>query len=72
MDGTRHKCIVALAKEPQGNVISCDELVPFVKEELRLPSGAVYDLGSVPPVDESVMIKVRAGLNDAGYRPHAD
>lgn len=72
VDGTRHKCIVALAKEPQGNVISCDELASFIKEELRLPSGSVYELGSVPPVDDSAMTKARASLNDAGYIPHAN
>jgi hypothetical protein len=69
IDGTRHKCIVALAGEKQGNVIPCDDVVSFVKEELRVPGGSIYDIATVSAVDEASTTKVRAALDGAGYRP---
>ena len=68
IDGTRHKCVVTLAGEANGSVVSCDDVVPFVKEELRVPSGAIYDVEAVSAVDEAQTIKVRGALDGAGYR----
>ena len=48
--------------------MSCGDVVSFVKEELRVPSGAIYDIRKIPDVDESEMAKLRADLNSAGYR----
>ena len=67
-DGKRRKCIVALATEAQGSVISCDEVNSFVKDELRLAGGSRYDLGAVAGGDEAETAKVRASLDSAGYR----
>jgi hypothetical protein len=67
-DGKRRKCIVALSSEAQGSTISCDEVVSFVKDELRLPPGSIYDVGATSGSDEAEVGKVRANLNDAGYR----
>ncbi len=67
-DGKRRKCIVALATEAQGSVISCDEVNSFVKDELRLAGGSRYGLGSVSGGDEAETAKVRASLDSAGYR----
>jgi hypothetical protein len=67
-DGKRHKCVVALSSEAQGNSIPCGDVVSFVREELRVPSGAVYDIRKIPDVDETQVAKVSADLNSAGYR----
>jgi hypothetical protein len=67
-DAKRRKCIVALSSEAQGNTIACDEVVPFVKDELRLPQGAIYDIGGTADGDQADLVKVRESLNGAGYR----
>ena len=67
-DGKRRKCVVALSSEAQGSAMSCGDVVSFVKEELRVPSGAIYDIRKIPDADESEVAKLRADLNNAGYR----
>jgi hypothetical protein len=67
-DGKRRKCIVALSSEAQGSAISCDEVVPFVKDELRLAPGAIYDIGATSGGDDAEVAKVRANLDNSGYR----
>jgi hypothetical protein len=75
LDGQRHACVVALYSEAQGSAISCDEVVPFVRDELRVPSGAIYDIRTISDVDEAEIAKVEASFKGAGYRfiggPHA-
>jgi hypothetical protein len=68
VDGARHTCVVALRSEAQGSIISCDDVVSFVRDELRLPSGSIYDIRTTPDVPADQMAKVQAGLNGAGYR----
>jgi hypothetical protein len=68
LDGARHDCLVALYSEPQGNIISCDDVAAFVRDELRVPSGAVYDIRTAPNIDEAQRAKVEASLKGAGYR----
>jgi hypothetical protein len=68
LDGVRHDCLVALYSEPQGNIISCDDVVAFVRDELRVPSGAIYDIRTAPNIDEAQKTKVEASLKGAGYR----
>ena len=67
-DGKRRKCVVALPSEAQGSAISCDEVAQFVKDELRVPSGSIYDIRTIPDVDEAEIARVCASLNSAGYR----
>lgn len=67
-DGEHHTCVVALASETQGSTISCGEVVPFVRDELRLPSGSSYDIRTVPGVSEPEIAGVGASLKAAGYR----
>jgi hypothetical protein len=67
-DGKRRKCVVALSSEAQGNSISCSDVVSFVREELRVPSGATYDIRRIPEVDEAEVAKVTGDMNRAGYR----
>ncbi len=69
-DGKRRKCVVALPTEAQGSVIACDDVVSFVKDELRVPSNSIYDLGTIPESDPhpAEIAKVRASLDGAGYR----
>ncbi|HEX3602989.1 MAG TPA: hypothetical protein VHU43_02785 [Steroidobacteraceae bacterium] len=67
-DGPRHTCVAALYSEPQGSAISCADLVPFLRDELRVPSGAIYDIRTIPTFDAAEMAKTAAGLKDAGYR----
>jgi hypothetical protein len=67
-DGKRHACVVALSTEALGSAISCAELIPFLSEQLRLQSGAVYDIQTIAPVDDAEMAQAAAGLKRAGYR----
>jgi hypothetical protein len=67
-DGVRHACVVALFSEPQGSAIPCAEIVPFLRDELRLPSGAIYDVRTIPTFDAAEMTKTAASLEGAGYR----
>jgi hypothetical protein len=69
LDGKRHTCIVALYTEAQGNAISCDDVVPFVRDELRAPNGAIYEIRTIPEVDAAELARVHASLKGAGYRP---
>jgi hypothetical protein len=71
LDGERHTCIVALSSEAQGSAIACDDVVPFVRDELRVPSGSIYDIRTVPKAEQAEVAKVEAGLKDAGYRSSA-
>jgi hypothetical protein len=68
LDGKRHACVVALDKEPQGSTVPCKEAVSFVKGELRVPGGSIYDIHTVANVDNAEIVSVRDALNGAGYR----
>ena len=69
VDGQHHSCSVALSSEAQGSTIACGDVTPFVKDELRVPTGGTYDIRTIPEVDKAELAKVEAGLKDAGYRP---
>jgi hypothetical protein len=68
VDGGRHACLVALRSEPHGSTIPCGDLVPFLRDELRLPSGSFCDVRSIGNVDKAEMTRVEANLNAAGFR----
>jgi hypothetical protein len=68
LDGKRHACVVALDKEPQGSNVACEEAVSFVKDELRVQRGSIYDIRTVANVDDAEIASVRVALDDAGYR----
>ncbi len=68
LDGARHSCVVARYDEPQGSIVPCSDVVPFIKDELGVASGAVYDVRTIPEVDKDEMARVVASLNGAGYR----
>lgn len=68
LDGKRHACVVALDKEPQGSTVQCKEAVSFIKDELRVQRGAIYDIRTVANVDNAEIVSVRDALNEAGYR----
>lgn len=67
-DGKRHACLVALPSEPQGSEVACKEIVPFVRDELRVPSGASYEVRIVADFDPSERASAESALKDAGYR----
>ena len=67
-DGTHHACVVALPSEPNGNTIPCAELIAFLRDELRLAKGAIYDTHVTGKVDDSEVAKTNQSLQDAGYR----
>jgi hypothetical protein len=67
-DAEHHTCVVALYSEPQGSAIPCSDVVPFLRDELRLPSGAIYDIPNAPDSGKSAMNQVGDSLNAAGYR----
>lgn len=68
LDGVHHDCIVALYSEPQGSTISCDDVLSFIRDELRVASGSVYDLRSAANVEDAERTKVDTALKNAGYR----
>jgi len=68
LDGVHHECVVALAKEEHGSSIACGEVIAFMKDELRLPTGATYDLRTTPEVSKDESTRLRENLNTAGYR----
>ena len=68
LDGNRHTCVVALDKEPQGSTVPCKDAVSFVKDELRVQPGSVYDIHTVATVGDTEIASVRAALDEAGYR----
>jgi hypothetical protein len=69
-DGKRRRCVVALPTEAQGSIVACDDIVSFVRDDLRVPSGSIYDLGAISDSDSepAEIAKVRASLDGAGYR----
>jgi hypothetical protein len=68
VDGQRHGCLVALSSEAQGSAVPCSEVVQFLRDELRLKSGSIYDVRTIPEVDNAQMAVLAAGLTSAGYR----
>jgi hypothetical protein len=67
-DGERHSCVVALSGEAQGSILPCADVIPFMREELRLASGSIYDTRVVGKADEAEVAKTTQNLKDAGYR----
>src|ERR1700723_3119490 len=67
-DGERHICVVALSSEAQGSIVPCADLVPFMRDELRLASGSIYDTRTIGKFDAAEMAQTSQRLNDAGYR----
>lgn len=67
-DGAQHACVAALYSEAQGSTVPCSDLIAFLRDELRLPSGSIYDTRTVSKADDSEIQKTMAGLNGAGYR----
>lgn len=67
-DGGRHACLVALRGETHGSTIPCGDVVPFLRDELRLPSGSFCEIRSIGAIDKAEMTRVEASLEAAGYR----
>ena len=67
-DGERHTCVVALFSEPQGSMIPCADVVSFMRDELRVAGGSIYDTRTIGTFDAAEMAKTTQSLKDAGYR----
>ena len=67
-DGVNHACVVALYTEPQGSTVPCAELIPFMKDELRVKNDAIYDTKTTGKPDDAEVAKTTQALKDAGYR----
>jgi hypothetical protein len=67
-DGERRMCVVALSSEAQGSIIPCADVVPFLRDELRLASGSIYDTRTTGKFDAAEVAKTTQSLKDAGYR----
>lgn len=67
-DAKRHTCVVALYSEAHGSSVSCGDVVPFARDELRLASGSSYETRADPGIDEAEIAKVESSLKSAGYR----
>lgn len=68
LEGAHHLCNIALATETQASSIACSDVVAFLRDELRLPSGAVYELRAEGKVDPAELATLSANLQNAGYR----
>jgi hypothetical protein len=68
LDGIHHACVVALYTEAQGNSVPCGDVVAFVRDELRVPKGSIYDIRTIPEVKDEEIAAVGGKLKDAGYR----
>lgn len=68
IDGLHHICVVALHSEEHGSTVPCSEVVPFLRDELRLAAGSSYDVRTGSEIDTAEVTRVEAGLKDAGYR----
>jgi hypothetical protein len=68
MDGKRRACVVALYRETQGSSIPCAEVVPFLRDQLRLQGGSIYDVHIIPGIDAAERAGLGASLKGAGYR----
>jgi hypothetical protein len=68
VDSANHTCVAALYSEPQGSTVPCADLIAFIRDELRIASGSIYDLRALPGADNTEVSKVRASLSEAGYR----
>jgi hypothetical protein len=67
VDAKQHTCGVALPTEAQGSAVPCDDVAAFVRDELRLPTGAIYDLRGGPDANRADTAKINATLQGAGY-----
>ena len=67
-DGERHSCVVALSGEAQGSIVPCADVIPFMRDELRLASGSIYDTRTIAAADAAEVAKTTQNLKDAGYR----
>lgn len=67
-DGERHTCVVALYSEAQGSLVPCADIIPFIRDELRVASGSIYDTRTIAKVDEAEVAKTIQNLKDAGYQ----
>lgn len=76
VDGEHHACVVAKYGEPTGSTIGCADVVPFVRDELRVHDGSSYELRGPAAVDTVDTNQVKAALDGAGFRyvggPSAD
>lgn len=68
VDGAHHACVVAKYEEPTGSTIGCADVVPFVRDELRVRDGSSYELRSLAAVDGAEANKVKVALDGAGFR----
>jgi hypothetical protein len=67
-DGERHTCVVALSGEAQGSMVPCADVIPFMRDELRLAAGSIYDTRTIGTPDAAEVAKTTQNLKDAGYR----
>jgi hypothetical protein len=68
LDSVHHECMVTLSKEEHGNSIACGDIIPFLKDELRLPTGATFDVRTTQEVSKADSGNLRKSLSAAGYR----
>jgi hypothetical protein len=67
INGERHVCIVAVKDRSPDHWMACDAVVAFLQDEIKLRAGAVYDIRTVPDVDEADIHRLSKGLKIAGY-----
>jgi hypothetical protein len=68
VDNEHHTCLISKHSEPTGSTVGCADVVPFIRDELRVRDGSSYDIRGLAPVDEIETNKVRSALDGAGFR----
>jgi hypothetical protein len=67
-DGVNHACVAALYTEPQGSTVPCADLIPFLKDELRVKNGAIFETRTTGKPDDAEVAKTTQALKDAGFQ----
>jgi hypothetical protein len=68
VDAAHHACVVSKFSEPTGSTLGCADVVPFIRDELRVRDGSSYELRCLGSVDTAENNKVKAALDGAGFR----
>jgi hypothetical protein len=66
---SKNGCEVALADGTQRRTMACAEVVSYLTSTLKMPRGALFELKTIPDVDEAEFDRLRSGLKAAGYKP---
>ena len=68
IDGPNGRCDVTLGDGTRRQSMACLEVASHVASTLKLPRGALFDVVTVPDIDESEYDRVMSDLSALGYK----